>query len=294
MTMTNTFKPRRSMLFMPASNPRALEKARTLAADVLIFDIEDAVAPDAKEDARAAAVAAAATRSYGRREILIRVNGLGTTWAERDLAAVATSAADGVVLPKVNNVEDIPRAAPAWRARGARAELSIWAMMETPRSILEADRIAAAGPQLAGLIVGTNDLAKDLHSAHPHDRAPMLYALQRCVMAARAYGIQAIDGVHMDLEDEAALAAACRQGRDLGFDGKSLIHPKQIAAANAAFAPSAEELARAERIVAAYKEAEAKRAGVAVLDGRLVEVLHAREAERLIAHAAAIRAAEQA
>lgn len=290
MTPSRTPRPRRSMLYMPASNARALEKARTLAADALIFDLEDAVAPDAKDAARAAAVAAAATRGYGAREILIRVNGLDTAWAERDLVAVATSAADGVVLPKVSNPEDITRAEAALIGAGAREGLAIWAMMETPQGVLCADRIANAGPRLAGFIVGTNDLAKDLHCAHPADRAPMLYALQRCVMAARAYGLSVIDGVHMNLEDETSLVAACKQGRDLGFDGKSLIHPKQIAAANEIFAPSAQDLAHAERIVAAYKTAQASGAAVTVLDGHLVEALHVSAAERLLAQARAIAA----
>ncbi len=281
-------RPRRSMLYMPASNARALEKARTLAADVLIFDLEDAVSPAAKSEARHAAVAAAATKSYGAREILIRTNGLDTVWAQDDLVAAATSSADGVVLPKVSGAADITRAEAALRAAGARDDFAIWAMMESPRGVLCAEEAAAASPRLAGFIIGTNDLAKDLHCAHPADRAPMLYALQRCVMVARAYGLCAIDGVHMELDDDAGLAAACRQGRDLGFDGKSLIHPKQIAAANAAFSPSEAELARAARIVAAYKEAAAKGSGVAVLDGRLVEGLHAREAERVIAQAEAI------
>ena len=288
--MPRTFRPRRSLLYMPASNARALEKARTLAADTLIFDLEDAVAPDAKADARAAAVAAAATKSYGPREILIRVNGLDTVWAEGDLSAAGASVADGVVLPKVSSPEDITRAEAALNAAGARADFAIWAMMETPRGVLCADRIAGASARLAGFIIGTNDLAKDLHSAHPADRAPMLYALQRCVMVARAYGLSAIDGVHMNIEDEASLVAACKQGRDLGFDGKSLIHPKQSAAANAAFAPSPDEIAQAERIVAAYRQAAAKGSGVAVLDGHLVEALHAGAAERLLAQARAIAA----
>ena len=198
--------------------------------------------------------------------------------------------ADGVVLPKVSSPEDITRAEAALNAAGARADFAIWAMMETPRGVLCADRIADASPRLAGFIIGTNDLAKDLHAAHPADRAPMLYTLQRCVMVARAYRLSAIDGVHMNIEDEASLIAACKQGRDLGFDGKSLIHPKQIAAANTAFAPSPDEIAQAERIVAAYQQAAAKGSGVAVLDGHLVEALHAGAAERLLAQARAISA----
>ena len=288
-TATPTFRPRRSMLYMPASNPRTLEKASTLAADALIFDLEDAVAPDAKETARAAAVAAVATKRYGQREILIRVNGLESAWASADLAAVSTSGADGVLLPKVNGPDDIRRAEAALHAAGARADLAVWAMMETPRGILAAEAIATASPRLAGFVVGTVDLAKDMHCSHPGDRAPMVYALQHCVLVARAFGLAVLDGVHLDLNDEAGLIAACQQGRAMGFDGKTLIHPKQIDAANAAFAPSDAELAQAARIIDAHKRA-AKGLGVTVLDGRLVEALHVREAERLMAQAEAIRA----
>jgi citrate lyase subunit beta/citryl-CoA lyase len=273
---------------MPASNTRALEKARTLQSDGLIFDLEDAVAPDAKVTARGAAVAAVNSKTYGKREVLIRANGLDTAWAGDDLAAVATSAADGVVLPKVNGPDDIRRADEILRKAGARDDLALWAMMETPRGILSAAAIAAAGGRLAGFIIGTADLAKDLHCAHPADRAPMLTALQLSVLAARAYGLAVLDGVHVDLDDEAGYVAACHQGRALGFDGKTLIHPKQIEAANAVFAPSVKELERAQRIIAAHKDARAKGQGVTLLDGRLIEVLHVQEAERLMAQADAI------
>lgn len=286
-------RPRRSVLYMPASNPRALEKARTLAVDGLIFDLEDAVAPDAKPAARAAAVAAANSKTYGKREVLIRANGLDTPWAGGDLAAIATSAADGVVLPKVNGPDDVRLADDMLRKAGAPDHLKLWAMMETPRGILAAAAIAAAGPRIAGMIIGTADLSKDLHCAHPADRAPMLSALQLCVLAARAYGLFILDGVHVDLDDDVGYAAVCQQGRALGFDGKTLIHPKQVAAANAAFAPSATELERARRIVAAHKEAAAKGQGVTLLDGRLVEVLHVAEAERLMAQAETIAALER-
>ena len=278
----------RSLLFMPASNARALEKAKDLSADGLVFDIEDAVAPDAKPAARVAAVAAAQTQSYGHREVLIRVNGLGTEWFSDDIAAVATSSANGIIVPKVNGPADVRHVDDVLRIAGAPESLHLWAMVETPRGVLDAFAIAGACPRLVGLIVGTVDLAKDLHCAHPADRAPMLYALQSCVLAARAAGVLVLDGVHIDLEDAAGFAAACQQGYAMGFDGKSLIHPKQIAVANAAFAPSAGELARAQRIVAAHREAVGKGQGVTLLDGRLVEALHVREAERLLARAAAI------
>jgi len=278
-------RPRRSMLYMPASNARVLEKAKALAADALIFDLEDAVAPAAKAAARTAAVAAAQSKSYGRREILIRANALESVWAADDLAAIARSGADGVVLPKINAADDLRRADALLREAGARDELKLWVMMETPRGILAADAIAGATPRLAGFLMGTADLAKDLHCAHPADRAPMLYALQRCILAARAYGLGVLDGVHVDLDDEPGFAGACQQGRALGFDGKTLIHPKQIAVANAAFSPSADDVARAQAIVAAHAGAAARGDAVTLLDGRLIEVLHVEEAKRLLAHA---------
>ena len=278
-------RPRRSMLYMPASNSRVLDKARTLPADALIFDLEDAVAPEAKPTARDAAVAAANSKSYGAREVLIRANGLGSAWFAADLAAIATSSADGVVLPKINGPEDLLRADALLKSSRAPDHLKLWAMMETPRGILAAAAIAASSPRLAGFLMGTADLAKDLHCAHPADRAPMLYALQHCVLAARAHGLAIVDGVHVDLDDAAGFEAACRQGRAIGFDGKSLIHPKQIAAANAAFAPSAAELTQAHRLVAAHRVAATQGHAVTLLDGRLVEVLHVQEAERLLAQA---------
>ncbi len=284
----NLARPRRSMLYMPASNARVLDKAKTLAADALIFDLEDAVAPDAKADARTAAVFAADSRGYGQREILIRANGIGTAWFKDDLTAIATSSADGVVLPKIDGPEDLRRADAVLSAAGAPNHLKIWAMMETPRGILAAEALAASTPRLAGFLMGTADLSKDLHCAHPADRAPMIYALQHCVLVARAYGIAIVDGVHVDLEDAAGFEAACLQGRDMGFDGKSLIHPKQIEVANASFAPSANAVDYARRLVAAHAEAAAHGHAVTLLDGRLVEVLHVVQAERLLAQAALI------
>lgn len=290
----NAARPRRSMLYMPASNVRALDKAKTLATDGLIFDLEDAVAPESKSAARASAVSAANSRSYGQREILIRANGLDTQWFEDDLSAISTSAAAGVVVPKIDGPDDVHRIDRVLRAAGARDDLMIWPMMETPLAILAADAIAAASPRLAGFLMGTADLAKDLHCAHPADRAPMLYALQHCVLVARAHGLLILDGVHLDLDDDTGFAAGCQQGRALGFDGRTLIHPKQIAAANAAFAPSAAELDWARRLVAAHKDAAAKGRGLTVLDGRLVEVLHVRQAERLMAQAEVISQIEGA
>ena len=291
--MTQSTRPRRSVLYMPSSNTRALDKAKTLAADGLIFDLEDAVLPESKTTARAAAVSAANSKGYGKREILIRVNGLDTQWFEDDLKAVAKSAADGVVVPKINTPDDMRRIDQVLRSSGARDGLMIWPMMETPRAILAADAIAGASPRLAGFLMGTADLAKDLHCAHPADRAPMIYALQHCLLAARAHGLSILDGVHLDLDDEAGFTAACQQGRAMGFDGKTLIHPKQIAAANAAYAPSPVELEGARRLVAAHKDASAKGQGVTLLDGRLVEVLHVQQAERLMAQADVIAQMDQ-
>ena len=281
-------RPRRSMLYMPSSNARALDKAKTLPADGLILDLEDAVAPEAKAVARAAAVAAANSKAYGKREILIRANGLDTPWFEDDLAAIARSAADGVVIPKINTPDDVRKVDQTLRAAGARDDLMIWPMMETPRAILAADAIAGASPRLAGFLMGTADLAKDLHCAHPADRAPMLYALQHCLLAARAHALLILDGVHIDIDDEAGFAVACRQGRDMGFDGKTLVHPRQIAGANAAFAPSPSELDWARRLTAAHKEASTQGQAVTLLDGRLVEILHVQQAERVMARAEAI------
>lgn len=282
-------RPRRSMLYMPASNARALEKAKTLAADGLILDLEDAVAPDAKISARDNAVAAAKSKAYGSREILIRINALDTAWGGDDLRAAAASGADGVVVPKVDTPTDIHDVADILDGEGAPQSLSIWAMMETPRGVLAAAEIAQANRRrLAGYIVGANDLAKSLRCDQTVDRAPMQYALQHCVLAARAYDLSILDGVHGDVADTEGFAAICRQGRTLGFDGKTLIHPGQVAIANEIFAPSAAELDLARRMIAAFEAAKAQGRGVAILDGKMVENLHVAEAERLIAQAEAI------
>lgn len=291
-------RPRRSLLYMPASNARALEKAKALLADGVIFDLEDAVAPEQKLAARTAAVSAAQSGGYGRREVLIRVNGLTTEWADGDLAAVAQSGADGIVLPKVSRAEDLEAAAQRLRQAGAPRTLSLWAMIETPRGVQAVDAIADVNqklefPRLSGIILGTADLAKELRCHHPADRAPMLYALSRCVLAARASAVAVIDGPHFHLEDEAGLAAACQQGRALGFDGKSLIHPKQIAIANAAYRPSVEELASAQRIVAAFQQARSEGRGIITVEGRLIEALHVQQAARLLAEAAIIQQLEE-
>ncbi len=290
--MHPTTRPRRSVLYMPGSNPRALEKARTLAADGLILDIEDAVAPDQKAAARDNVVAAS-RQGYGRREVLIRVNGLGTPWGLADLHAAANANADGVLLPKVETVEELRTASAALDAGGAPPTLPLWCMIETPLGVIRASELAAE-PRVAGLVMGTSDLAKELRCAHTPGREPFFTAFGATILAGRAYGLAVLDGVHLDLEDAAGLEAACRQGRDFGFDGKTLIHPKQLEAANAVFAPAEAELAHAERVIAAFAEAEAQGRGVVLLDGRLVENLHVAVARRLLETASAIRRAAEA
>jgi citrate lyase subunit beta / citryl-CoA lyase len=283
-------RPRRSALFMPASNARALDKARTLPADVVILDLEDAVAPDAKPAARAMAAEAARGRGYGLREVIVRVNGLDTPWGADDLAAVAVSGADGVLLPKVESADAVARASAVLAAHAAPETMALWCMLETPRGILAAASIAGASERVAALVMGTSDLTAELGARPTRDRLALLTSLELCVLAARAHGKAALDGVHLDLEDDEGFAAACRQARDVGFDGKTLIHPKQLAGANEVFSPSPAEIDRARRVVAAHAQAQAAGRGVTVLDGRLIENLHAAEARRVIAHAAAIAA----
>jgi citrate lyase subunit beta/citryl-CoA lyase len=288
--MSGGVRLRRSVLFMPASNARALDKARTLGADALVFDLEDAVAPDAKAEARRMAIAAARSGGYAPREVVIRVNALDTPWGRDDLAAVATSGADAVLLPKVETAAAVHDALGVLEASGAPPGLALWGMLETSRGVLRAEAIAAASPRLAALVMGTSDLTKDLRAHHTRDRLPLVTSLGLCVLAARAHGLAALDGVHLDLEDEAGFLAACRQAAAMGFDGKTLIHPKTIAGANEAFAPSPDEVARARRIIDAHADAVARGQGVVVVDGRLVENLHVDDARRVVAVAAAIAA----
>lgn len=275
---------------MPGSNARALDKARGLAADVLAFDLEDAVAPAAKPAARQAIAAALAAGGYGGRELLVRVNALGTAWGEDDLAAVALLPIDGVLLPKIEGAAAVRRAGRVLAEAGAPPGLALWCMLETPLGILEARATAAASPRNAALMIGTQDLAKDLHAEPGPDRMALLLALQMGVLVARAHGLAAIDGIHADLDDDAGFVQACRQGRALGFDGKSLVHPKTIEAANEIFAPSAAALDWARRVVAAHDAALAAGSGATLLDGKLIERLHVEDAQRLLALAAAIAA----
>jgi citrate lyase subunit beta/citryl-CoA lyase len=276
------------MLYMPGSNGRALEKAKTLAADGLIFDLEDAVAPDAKVVARQQVCAAVRTGGYGRRELIVRVNGAATPWGQEDLAAVASCGADAVLLPKVESSDMVRQALDVLTAHGAPEHLAIWCMLETPPGILHAEEIAASHPQVATLVMGTSDLIKDLHARHTRERLPLLTSLGLCVLAARAYGLTALDGVHLDLDDDAGFAAVCHQAVELGFDGKTLIHPKTIATANAIFSPAPADVAWAHTIIAAHVQAVAAGCGVVLVEGRLIENLHVEEARRVVALADAI------
>ena len=284
-------RPRRSVLYMPGSNARALEKAKSLAADALILDLEDSVAPDAKEAARALVGQNVEAGGYGHRELIVRVNGLDTAWGHADLIAAAIMGADGVLLPKVSDVELVRRSVEILDGAGAPEGLPIWCMMETARAMFRADQIADH-PRVDCLVMGTSDLAKELHAAHTPLRLPMIASLGLCLLAARAAGISILDGVYLDLGDEQGFSASCVQGAELGFDGKTLIHPKQLDAANQAFAPSQEAVGLAHRMIAAFDEARAAGKGVVVVDGKLVENLHVAEAKRLVALADAIAAAD--
>lgn len=281
--MATSARPRRSVLYMPGSNARALEKAKSLAADGLIFDLEDAVAPDAKEEARRLVVAALTGGGYGKREILVRINALSTPWGYADAVAAARSGAHGVLIPKVESADTVRQVDAILTANGAPADLAIWCMMETPRGILRAEEIAAASPRMGGFVMGTSDLAKDLHCAHTRERQPMITSLGLCLLAARAYGLAILDGVHLDLNDDEGFDYSCRQGLELGFDGKTLIHPKTIDAANRVFAPSEKEVDWSRKIIAAHAEAAAEGKGVVVVDGKLIENLHVENARRIVA-----------
>jgi len=286
-----TIRPRRSVLYMPGSNARAMEKARELPVDAVIFDLEDAVAPDAKATARTLIVQALQKGGFGNREVLVRINGLDTTWWLDDLA-VAAAGPDAVLVPKVSTPEQLRDVAKHLVGVCAEARVRVWAMMETPLAMLNARDIAAAArdPQtrLAGFVMGTNDLAKDTRARILPGRAPMLPWLMNCVAAARAFGLDILDGVYNELGNTEGFAAECQQARDLGFDGKTLIHPQQIAPCNAAFSPNEEEVAWARKIITVFELPENKNKGVIQVDGRMVEILHADMARRTVAIADAI------
>ena len=286
------FRPRRSVLYMPASNERALEKAKTIPCDGLILDLEDAVAPDAKEAARDAACAAVRSGEYGRRELTIRVNGLGTPWHEGDLAAAAQAGPDAVVVPKVNSAQEVRDLVAALERAGAPERTKLWAMVETPIAMLRCHEIATASDRLAVLVMGTNDLAKELFAEHVPGRQPLLTGLGLCLLAARAAGVAIVDGVYNDVKNTDGFLAECVQGRQMGFDGKTLIHPGQVAGANEAFAPSAEAVEDARGVLEAWEAGQG--AGVVTYRGRLIENLHVESAQRILSMHEAIGALEEA
>ncbi len=275
------YRPRRSVLYLPASNSRALEKAKGLPVDAVILDLEDAVAPDAKDAAREAAVAAVRTGGFGPRELAIRVNGLGTQWHDADLAAACAAGPDAIVVPKVDSAETVRALAAAFEAHGAPAHTALWAMIETPVAVLHAAEIAQSSDRLTVLVLGTNDLAKELGVDHLPGRLPLLTSLGLTVLGAKAAGVVVLDGVYNDLTDAEGYLAECRQGRALGFDGKTLIHPKQVDDANSTYAPSADAVEDARGLLEAWSAAEG--AGVVTYRGRMVENLHVASAERVLA-----------
>lgn len=278
--MPAQIRPRRSVLYVPGDKPRALEKARSLDVDGIIFDLEDAVAPENKHAARAAIAEAVRAGGYGHRELILRVGSLD---AAEDFALANALELDGLLLPKVDHPDTVLAAA-------GRTRHPIWCMIETPLGVLRAAEIGGASDRLAGFVAGTNDLAKELRARHTPNRMPLLTSLSLLLLGARASGIAALDGVHISLDDMPGFETACRQAVDLGFDGKTLVHPSTIEAANRIFAPAAEEVAKARAMVAAWQEARAQGLGVARVGGMMVEQLHVDEAERVIALAEAIDA----
>ncbi|WP_395155170.1 HpcH/HpaI aldolase/citrate lyase family protein [Ilumatobacter sp.] len=284
---TAQLRPRRSVLYMPAANERALEKAKTIAADAIIFDLEDAVAPDAKPEARANAVAAVQSGEYGNRELTIRCNGLDTEWGADDIAAAGAASPSAVVIPKVDTVEQVDAVSGQLDAAGASADTMIWAMIETPTAMFNV-RSIAAHPRVAVLVMGTNDLAKELRSPIVAGRHPLVAHLATALLAAREAGKVILDGVYNDVKNPDGFAAECQQGMEMGFDGKTLIHPSQVDPANDVWAPSADEVEHAERVIAAFDEAVATGKGVVTVDGRMIENLHVDNARRVLATSAAI------
>jgi len=280
--MPRTFVALRSVLYIPGSNERALNKAPSLAADALIFDLEDAVAPVAKEQARRSVLKVLAEKEFGRRQVVIRVNALASHWGYDDLVAAAKSGATAVLLPKVESGDMIRQAEVILQNAGAPDDLAIWCMMETPRGMLNAEEIASASPRIRAIVMGTSDLAKDLGAAHTKERLPFLTSFGLCLLAARAADVAIVDGVHLDLEDDEGFINSCKQGFELGFDGKTLIHPKTIASANEAFSPSQNDIVMAEKIIQAHKEAIARGEGIVVVDGKLIENLHVEGARRML------------
>jgi citrate lyase subunit beta/citryl-CoA lyase len=287
-------RPRRSVLYMPGSNLRALEKAQVIPADALILDLEDAVAPDAKDIARRQVADAVAAKGFGRREVIVRINALATPWGEADLAAAVSAGPDAVLVPKVSAPGDLRAVEERLVRLHAAPALALWAMVETPLAILNLAALAGAGGRLACFVMGTNDLIKELRGSHTPDRANLSAALGLAVAAARAHGLAAIDGVFNDIQDSDGFLRHCHQARSFGFDGKTLIHPSQVEPCNTVFAPSAEDVIAARQVIAAFDLPENRGKGAIKLDGRMVELLHAEIARRTVALADAIAALEHA
>ena len=285
MTSITHYRPRRSCLYMPGANARALEKAASLPADTLILDLEDAVAPDAKEQARSVVMETVSSRPYGNREVIIRINGLNTPWGYDDLAMAAKAGADGILVPKVISAEQVGELDTALSRADAAAEMGLWVMIEMPMAILNISDIAAASQtsRLSGFVMGTNDLAKEMNAIATADRAAFQVALALTLTAARAYGLVAVDGVFNDFRDEPGLIAECQQGRMMGFDGKTLIHPAQLEATNRVYSPDPAEVAEARAIIEAFLLPENAGKGVIKLEGKMVELLHLEQAKRLVA-----------
>ena len=283
----STYRPRRSVLYMPAANQRALEKAKDIPADALIFDLEDAVAPDAKELAREQACNAAASSDYGNRELTIRCNGLDTPWGREDILAAAEAAPSAVVIPNVDGPEYLAQVSEVLDEGGAPAATEIWAMVETPAGILCVDQIAQF-ERTAVLVMGTNDMAKELRASITQDRHALLPYLAMCLLAARAADVGILDGVYNDIKNEEGFEQVCRQGAEMGFDGKTLIHPSQVAPTNESFSPSLDELDFHQRVIEEFEAAQNEGRGVLTVDGKMIENLHVDEARRAIAMAQVI------
>ncbi len=283
----SALRPRRSALYMPAANERALEKAKSISTDAIIFDLEDAVSPDSKDIARAQAIVAVNSGEYGKRELTIRCNALATPWGHADVAAAAKACISAVVIPKINSVAEVNEVSAAHDAAGAPKEMMIWAMIETPTAIFDCREIAAH-PRVPVLIMGTNDLAKELRAAQVPGRAPLYPSLHTALLAAREAGKTILDGVYNDIKNADGFRAECVQGAEMGFDGKTLIHPDQVGVANDVWSPSEAEVEHARKVIAAFDEALAAGKGVVQLDGRMIENLHVANAQRAIAIADAI------
>jgi citrate lyase subunit beta/citryl-CoA lyase len=285
----STYRPRRSVLYMPAANERALEKAKDIQADALIFDLEDAVAPDSKEVAREQACAAAASSEYGNRELTIRCNGLDTPWGRDDVLAAAAAGPAAVVIPKVDGSSYLDEISELLNQGGAPSSTQIWAMVETPIGILHVEEIARH-ERMSVMVLGTNDMAKELRASITADRQALLPYLAMCLLSARAAGVAILDGVYNDIKDESGFKDVCVQGAEMGFDGKTLIHPNQVAPTNEIFSPSLDELDFHRRIIEEFEAAEKEGRGVLTVDGKMIENLHVDEARRALAVADAIAA----